>query len=424
MIQEKKLVIKSIEHLFRHESGKIVAHLTGYLGSDYIEIAEDAMQEAIKEAIHVWSFKGIPDNPIGWIYVVAKRKALNFVQKEKLKYKYTYQVTEAQISWLSDSRISEIHEDDNINDDQLRLMFLCCHPSLSYDSQIAIILKTLCGFSISEIARGFLTTDDAIHKRLVRARKTIQENRISFELPPADQIEVRLNAVLEVLYLLFNEGYSASNGTALTRSELCDEAIRLAYLIINHPYIRDNSATYALLSMMLLSGARLTSRMSTDNQMITLGLQNRSQWDAEKIKQGIVFLEKSVTRPKLGKYHILAAISAHHCTAKDENSTDWEGIIKLYDSLLKMENSPVIVLNRSVAIYKKYGPDRALKELQVLESDPLLLKYPYFYSIRGELYLARGQLTIAKQMFKRALDLVRTESEKKFLLERLESFDI
>ena len=250
-----------IDHLFRRESGKMVSVLTRIFGSENLELAEDVVQDSLMEAIKQWSYKGIPNNPSGWLFKVAKNKALNIVNREKHKAKYATDVVHLlQSAWTAQPAAEYLFSDEEILDDQLRMMFTCCHPSITPDSQIALILKTLCGFSIAEISKAFLSSEENINKRLVRARQRIRESKIQFEVPIGNALNERLQTVLAAVYLLFNEGYSASGGTELVRYELCEEAIRLTEMMLSHSALEDKSDSYALLALMQLNASRFKAR--------------------------------------------------------------------------------------------------------------------------------------------------------------------
>src|SRR5882762_10372247 len=247
------------------------------------------------------------------------------------------------------------------------MIFTCCHPAISTDSQVALTLKTLCGFSIPEIARGFLTTDENVNKRLVRAREKIREDKIPFEVPAGKVLEGRMDAVLQIIYLLFNEGYSASKGNDLIRYELCEEAIRLSELIAAHPALQNKSDVYAILSLMYLNACRFKARIDANGNILTLAEQDRSLWDRSLMQRGFLYLEKSTSHKILSIYHILAAISAYHCAAPDFGSTDWKSILSLYDNLVEMDSSPMVLLNRSIAVAKVQGSVQALNELEKIK---------------------------------------------------------
>ncbi len=345
-----------IDHLFRHESGKMVAVLTRIFGPDNIDLAEDVVQDSLIEAIKQWTYKGVPDNPSGWLFRVAKNKALNIINRGKYKRQYTSDVVHLLRSeWTAEPAVNHLFSEKEILDDQLRMMFTCCHPSVSPDSQVALILKTLCGFSIPEIARAFFTNDENINKRLVRARQKIRESKIPFEIPPGKSLKPRLKTVLETIYLVFNEGYSASTGADLVRYEVCEEAIRLAEIIAAHESIEDKSTIYALLALMQLNSSRFRARQDAEGNILTLEQQNRSLWDFALMKEGFINLDRSMPANEISIYHILATISSYHCSAPDYESTDWKSILALYDRLVGIDNSPVVLLNRRSGAFKSRG---------------------------------------------------------------------
>ena len=286
-------------------------------------MAEDVVQDSMVEALRQWSEKGVPGNPSGWLFRVARNKALNIVNREKYKRKYSSDVIHFLHSeWTAEPALNHIFSEEEIMDDQLRMMFTCCHPSLSADSQIALTLKTLCGFTIPEIAKAFLTTEENIKKRLVRARQKIRKENLPFNVPKGAELETRLHAVLETIYLLFNEGYSASKGSELIRYELCGEAIRLAEIISAYEKLQNKYPVYALLALMYLNASRFKSRTGEAGNILTMAEQDRSLWDRSFIQKGLQYLERSTTSSHLSIYHILATISAYHCAAPDFVSTD------------------------------------------------------------------------------------------------------
>lgn len=412
-------LVKTIDHLFRMESGRLVSVLTRIFGSHNIDLAEDVVQDSFAEAISHWTYQGIPDNPSAWIFRVAKNKALNILNREKYKRQYSSEVAHfLQSEWTAEPSLQHLFSDQEIADDQLRMMFTCCHPGITEDSQIALTLRTLCGFSIPEIARAFLTSEENINKRLVRARKYIRKNHIRFEVPAGSELEKRQDAVLETMYLMFNEGYSALEGDDIIRRDLCREAVRLTEIMADHPKISQKSNTYALLSLMLLDASRFTTRQSDDGSLIELADQDRSQWDDKMIEKGLGYLYKAFEGETkiISKYQILATISAHHCTAKSEEATDWAGILSLYDNLMEIEPSAVVLLNRAVAISKVYNAQKAIDELEKLKSDPALKNYPLYFSVLGEFYSMTGKHSKAAGHFQQALK--RTHNHKEIALLR------
>jgi RNA polymerase sigma factor (sigma-70 family) len=417
---ETEQINQLVDHLYRHESGKLVAVLTRVFGTDNIELAEDVVQDSLVEAMKDWPYKGLPSDPSAWLYKVAKNKALNILNKEKYKRKYAVEAAHQQGRWTHSSPDDHFFSKEQIQDDQLRMIFTSCHPSLSKDSQIALTLKTLCGFSISEIAHAFFTTDDTINKRLVRARQKIREARIPFEVPAAAEMEGRLEAVLETIYLVFNEGYSASSGDAIIRYELCEEAIRLAEMIALHPAIQNKSNVYATLALMLLNASRFASRMDKEGNIRTLAEQDRRLWNSSLMQKGFAYLEKSTESNVISTYHIMATISAYHCAAPDFESTDWKGILKLYDHLLFIDHSPLVKLNRSIPLAKVEGAQKAIEELEQMKQDPSFTSYHLLYATEGEFYFEMGDYSKAAEAFRKAIDYSPLQAERQLLQKKLE----
>lgn len=411
---------KLVDHLFRHEYGKLVSVLTKIFGSRNLDFAEDVVQDTLLDAIDQWKYKGIPENPAAWLYKAAKYKALNIINREGYKRRYSLeQAHSLQLEWTADPNMDHILSEEEIRDDQVRMMFTCCHPAISPDSQIALILKTLCGFGIPEMAKAFITNEENINKRLVRARKNIREAKIAFDIPKGKELEQRLAVVLEAIYLLFNEGYCASHGEFSIRYELCEEAIRIAGIISSHPAITEKGNVHALSSMMLLNASRFKSRQADDGMLIRLEEQDRSLWDKDMIRRGISFLYQSLGGAGISKYHILATISAHHCTARSVETTDWENILLLYDNLLEIDASAIVLLNRAVVISKVFTLQKAIDELERISKDPVIENYQYYYSTLAELYLLQERFPEAEKYFVRAIGLASVPSEKAALQKKL-----
>ena len=411
-----------IDHLFRHESGKLVSTLTRIFGPQNIDLAEDVVQDSLIEAIKQWIYKGIPENPPGWLYRVAKNKALNILNHEKYKRQYSSDFAHfLQSQWTTEPALIHLFSEQEIKDDQLRMVFTCCHPAISPDSQIALALKTLCGFNIPEIAKAFLTTEENINKRLVRARQKIRDDKIPFAVPQGKDLEKRLQAVLETIYLLFNEGYSASSGKDLIRLEICEEAIRLTEMISIHPAIQYKSNVYALLALMQINASRFKSRQDADGNIITLENQDRSLWNYHLMEKGFSNLAKSTSEKQVSIYHILASISAYHCSAINYKATDWKSILSLYDRLIQIDNSPVVLLNRAVAISKVNGPLKAIEELEQIENSASLKNYHLFYSTKAEFHIELNQFTNAIVAIEKAIELAPLENEKLLLKTKLAS---
>jgi len=312
--------------------------------------------------------------------------------------------------------------ENQIKDDRLRMMFTCCHPLIPQEMQVALALKTLCGFSPGEIARAFLTSEAAIAKRLTRAKQKIRDAPIAFEIPTGDELTRRLDGVLQTLYLLFNEGYKASGGEHLIRAELCHEGIRLAALLAEHP-AGNQPRSHALLALMLLNGARLPARMDAEGNILRLEQQNRSQWDPSLIARGFYHLMQSTAGDEASEYHLQAAITACHCAAQDYESTDWPRILSLYDRLIEIDDSPVVALNRAVAVASVHGPRAGIEAIEAIHKREQLNSYPLLYATLGEFEARLKNHQAAANYFRQALALVTIESEQTFLTKKLRELE-
>ena len=411
---------KLVDHLFRHEAGKIVSVLTRLFGPANLELAEDVVQDSLVEAMEHWQYGGVPDNPSAWLFRVARNKALNALNRENYKREYrshTAHLLKSEL--LTEPRLDHLFSEQEIHDDQLRMIFTCCHPSISPDSQIALALKTLCGFSISEIAKAFLTSEENIGKRLTRARQNIRDAKAAFEIPHGKNLERRLNTVLETIYLLFNEGYSASKGNDIIRHELCEEAIRLAQIVIASKTFQHKENVHALLALMIINASRFKARQDKDGNLLTLAEQDRSLWDKEMLSIGLGHLTEAAKNDRISVYHIHAAISAQYSIAADYGSTDWNNVLALYDSLLQLDDSPLILLNRAIVVSKVYGVEQALAELEKIEANPALKTYHLFYSTKAEFHIQDNDLTNAIASLEKAIGLAPLQSEKELLKRKL-----
>jgi len=396
----------------------MVATLTRIFGVENLNLAEDVVQEALARALQTWPFYGVPKNPSAWIMRASRNLALDVVRRRKV-----FQNKQAEIIRLMDrdgvGPDEAIFSEDEIADDRLRLMFVCCHPAIPADAQVALALKTLCGFGVTEISRAFLTTDAAIAKRLTRAKQKIRQARIPFEIPGAKELGQRLDGVLQSLYLLFNEGYKASSGENLVREELCNEAIRLTGLLAQHP-IGNQPKTHALLALMLLNAARIPTRVDSEGNLLRLKEQDRIRWDQATIARGMFHLAQSAAGDELSEYHLQAGIAACHCAAKDYESTDWQQILSLYDRLIEFDQSPVVALNRAVAIANIHGPRAGLQTVEGIRGLDKLSSYYLLYAVLGEFEMRTGKLQSAAEQFRRSFELAETKSERAFLLKRLQ----
>ncbi len=412
-------VSQVVEHLFRHESGRMVALLTGIFGSEHLTLAEDVVQEALVRAMQTWPFYGVPENPAAWIMRAARNLALDVVRREKVFREKEDEIIHSMK--IRDSRAEKpVPDEQEIGDDRLRMMFLCCHPLLPEESHVVLALRTLCGFSVSEISRAFLTTEAAIAKRLTRAKQQIREARIPFEMPEGEELAGRLDGVLHTLYLLFNEGYKASGGERLVRGDICEEAIRLTGLLVEHP-VGNRSETHALLAVMLLNAARIPARVDDDGNLLLLREQDRTLWDKPMMARGMGHLAGSAGGGTISRYHLQAGIAACHCTAKDYDSTDWRKILTLYDHLMESDGSPVIALNRAVAVAELHGPQAGLNELRAIRNREKLEAYHLFHSVMGEFEMRLNRPKAAAEHFRKSWQLAETKSENQFLQKRLEA---
>jgi RNA polymerase sigma-70 factor (ECF subfamily) len=412
-------VSKLAEHFFRHEAGKLVSVLTGIFGIERLQLAEDVVQESLVRALQTWPYYGIPNNPAAWLTQTAKHLALDLIRREKsFRDKQTEIITFID-QWSSDpvADDSPIFETE-IKDGRLRLMFACCHPQLPPEAQTALALKTLCGFSTTEIAIAFLTSEAAIAKRLTRARQRIQDLHIPFEIPSGADLSSRLDGVLQTLYLLFNEGYKASSGENLVREDLCSEAIHLATLLAEHP-LTNQPRIHALISLMLLDGARLPARVDAEGNILRLKEQNRSLWNRRMIEHGMLHLGLAAAGNELTEYHIQAGIAACHDAAADYKSTDWQKILTLYDHWIGISDSPVIALNRAVAVANVNGPKAGLAAMEPIRKNGYLDSYYLFFAVLGEFEYRQDHFDIASGHFRKAIQLTDLQTEKVFLEKRL-----
>ena len=410
-------VFQAVEHLFRHEGAKMVATLTRIFGFEHLTLAEDVVQEALARALQTWPFYGLPQNPSAWIMRAARNLALDTLRRQKV-----FREKEAEIVHMMDRPVQSTDEaifsEQEIADDRLRMMFACCHPVIPAEAQVALALKTLCGFNVTEISRAFLTTEAATAKRLTRAKQKIRDERVALEIPAGAELGRRLNSVLQALYLLFNEGYKASTGDELVRKELCEEAIRLATLLSEHP-AGNEPATHALLALMLLNAARLRARVDGDGNLLRLHEQNRALWDRSMIARGMFHLTRSAAGNQLTEYHLQAGIAACHCAARDYRATDWAQILALYDRLQAFDNSPIVALNRAVAVANVHGPAAGITALESVKGRSEMESYYLLYAVLGDLEARRSNFTAAANHFRQALKQTHTRSEQQFLSNRL-----
>ncbi len=418
-VREPQDVSHVVEHLFRHESGKMVATLTRIFGIEHLALAEDVVQEALARALQTWPFYGVPKNPSAWIMRASRNLALDVVRRQKV-----FRNKEAEIVQLMDRESpapdAAVFSEQEISDDRLRMMFVCCHPLIPREAQVALALNTLCGFSVTEISRAFLATEAATAKRLTRAKQKIRDARIPFEIPAGKELARRLDGVLQSLYLLFNEGYKASSGDALIREDLCREAVHLTRLLAGHP-AGDQPRTHALLALMLLNAARLPTRVDGDGNLLRLQEQDRTRWDQATIARGMFHFARSAAGGEITHYHLQAGIAACHCAAKDYESTDWRQILALYDRLAELDDSPVVALNRAIVIANLHGPKAGLEAVAAIRDLETLNSYYLLYAVLGEFEARLNHSQTAANHFRESLRLAEIKSERVFLSKRLQS---
>jgi len=405
-----------LEHLFRHQAGRMVAHLARLLGPAHLDLAEEAVQDAMLRALRTWPYSGVPDNAAAWLFRVAHNAAIDVVRRHQL----IGEKNDAVVAELSRSAAG-VPEDplveEELRDDELRMIAMCCHPEIPRDASVALSLKTVGGFSVREIARAFLADDATIAQRLVRAKRQIRERGLTLEMPRGAELQRRLDSVLEVVYFLFNEGYAAHEGEDLIRHDLCGEALRLGRLIASSSIAEPR--VDALVALMAFQAARLPARTDPAGDLILLEHQNRSLWDPKLIALGFHHFNRSMTGDRVSPYHAQAAIAATHARAADAQSIEWGMILGMYDQLLELSPTPVVALNRAVALGKVHGPERALAAVEPLDRDPALEHYHLLLAVRGHLLLEVGRREEAAASFRAALECRCSQPERRFLGRKL-----
>jgi RNA polymerase sigma-70 factor (ECF subfamily) len=402
-----------VDALYRSASRRVLATLIRLLGD--FDLAEEALHDAFATAVEQWAEKGIPANPSAWLISTGRFKAI-----DRLRKSARFESADGGILERLQATDTPEQEEEGVEDDRLRLIFTCCHPALSADAQIALTLREVCGLTTEEVARAFLTPAPTLAQRIVRAKSKIRDAGIPYEIPSLSDLPDRLDSVLHVIYLVFNEGYLASAGPELTRENLSTEAIRLGRLLVE---LLPEPEAMGLLALMLLHEARRVGRTSASGELILLDHQDRSLWNREQIQEGVTLVERALTSRRIGPYSLQAAIAAVHAEARDAPSTDWPQIVGLYDVLLRADPSAVIELNRAAAIAMRDGPDAGLLLIDAILARGELADYYPVHSARGELHRRMGRVSEAAVAYKRALELVTQEPERRFLERRLVELD-
>ncbi len=400
-----------VETVYRSESRRVFATLVRLLGD--FELAEEAMHDAFASAVEQWPREGVPANPRAWLVSAGRFKAIDAMRR---RARFDASVAEIAERLDAAARASASPDEESVEDDRLRLIFTCCHPALNPDAQVALTLREVCDLTTEQIASAFLTAPSTLAQRIVRAKAKIRDAAIPYQVPSREDLPERLDAVLQVIYLVFNEGYAASSGESLTRPDLSDEAIRLGRLLVE---LLPEPEAMGLLGLMLLHESRRAARASSTGEIILLEDQDRSLWNRDQIAEGIGLVQRALSAPEIGPYSLQAAISAVHASASSPAGTDWDQILVFYDLLLQAQPSPVVELNRAVAVAMRDGPSAGLALIDEILARGDLVEYHLTHAARADLYRRLGNRDEAKAAYERAISLARQEPERRFLERRL-----
>jgi RNA polymerase sigma-70 factor, ECF subfamily len=401
-----------LDSLYRADSGRILATLIRLLGD--FDLAEEGMHEAFAAALSLWPKSGVPDNPRPWLISTARFKAIDTLRRRARHDASQVELARFLEGQASSAAMSE--KEDAVEDDRLRLIFTCCHPSLAPEAQVALTLREVCGLTTEEVAKAFLISPSTVAQRIVRAKAKIRDTAIPYEVPSLEELPERLGALLQVIYLIFNEGYSAAAGAEVTRTELTGEAIRLGRLLTE---LRPEPEVLGLLALMLLQESRHAARTSPTGELILLDNQDRSLWNREQIAEGVALLKNSLRSRRFGSYTLQAAIAAVHAEAESVAATDWRQIVEIYDQLVRIQPSPVVHLNRAVAVAMRDGPEVGLAHIDAVLADGELANYYLAHSARADMYRRLGRTSEARSSYEKALALTQQEPERQFLRERI-----
>ncbi|MDB5105970.1 MAG: sigma-70 family polymerase sigma factor [Fibrobacteres bacterium] len=413
-------------HFFRHESGRLVALLTRILGTENLEIAEDAVQETLIQAMETWKLAGPPENPPAWLFRVAKNKAIDVIRRQRHSVRFDFSDGDRILlnsEYTLATTMETLWNKSSIEDDMLGMMFACCHPGLNGESQISLVLKTLCGFSTAEIAQAFLASEDTVSKRLFRAKEFFRKERIRPGIPPDAELKERLGVVLNSVYLLFNEGYRSTHDENPIRTDLMGEALLLGRLLAENPHTAE-PRVFALMALMCFHASRSDSRVTSEGGLVLLPQQDRGLWDERLITEGCAYLDRASTGEAMTSYHLEAAIAYEHCRAESFAATDWARILHYYQWLCRIAPGPMAELNRIIVVMQVSGPAEALRELEGLsdmKGDPKGMQGRCLYhSLLGEIHARLGDSERARAGFETAAGLTQNEAERKVLRDKAE----
>lgn len=407
-----------VEHIFRHEYGKIVSFLTHKFGPSHLEVIEDAVQEALLKAMQLWGYQETPKNPTAWLLKVAKNKVIDTLRKRK-------HLTNADVLIHARSAESEKEEvllNNRIGDSQLKMIFACCHPSLSPEYQIILSLKLIAGFGNREIAQALFKKEETVAKSFTRAKRRLQENVHTLDAPLELGLRSRLKIVLKVIYLLFSEGYATRSGAELIKKDICIEAIRLALLLTHNTHC-NTAEVHALIALMCFHAARFEARIDKEGHLVDLENQDRALYNRELINIGIQHLEDAKVHENPSDYHLQAAVSYYHCTAKHFKDTNWKAILHLYDLQMARNFSPITQLNRLVPFHRVYGAEKAMEALGDFEKSPYFIDNVLFHALKAELLLELKDIEASKQAFQKAMQRTQNERERHHLYKKLQAIE-
>ncbi len=422
MQQSQTNITQLADHFFRHESGKMVAVLVKIFGTEHLQLAEDVVQDALLNAMQTWRLKGIPDNPSAWLFRTAKNKAIDIIRRNKFSTQFDFSDGERELlksEYTLTTAMDSYWREDAVQDDLLQMMYASCHDGISPENQITLILKTLCGFSTTETAKAFLTSEDVISKRLYRTKEFFRTEKIKPEIPPAELLKQKTGAVLKAIYLIFNEGYNSTHDDELIRKDLLAQAMYLCKLLCNNKHTQ-LPEVYALMALMSFHAARIDSRLTAEGEIILLSEQDRSKWNTTLIADGNAYMGKAAFGDSISAYHIEAAIAYEHCIAPTFEATNWHRILTCYDWLEKINPSAIVSLNKLIVIYKLSGAKTAIESARSSVYIKDWQKYYLYHSLMGEMYATVGQPAAAKEAYTKAKSLTRSETEVKLIAKKMQ----